>query len=231
MRYFYASFIVWFLFSCTSNDQRTEEKLLRDSTFVFHSTPAEIENANFKDLIQNFDIVSLPYQLASLPTVHKLSGDNHRFLREQLHGKQIVNIPEKFEGMWERTHHDKFNINEHKPIGGVSLIAQNENFILLEISDLEEFNYRDSLYTYRKATFLCSFNPKGEYINGITACYADGDPMGGVERKTSIDKSLKIKIQEVGFDKIKLSKGYRLDANFQVQDDGKIVYIDAKVEK
>ncbi|SFF38103.1 hypothetical protein [Thermoflexibacter ruber] len=231
MKHLYFVVIALFFYACASDSQNAENQIGGDSTATFQSISTEIRNIAFQSFIQNFHEVSLPYQVASIPSVQKLSKENHQFLRNQINGKQIINVPNEFEGLWKRTHHDKFNIGAHKPMGGASLIAQNENFILVEISDLEEFNYRDSLYTYRKTTFLCSFNPQGEYINGIAACYADGDPMGAVERKTTIDKSLKINIQELGYEKMKLPNGYKLDAQYQVQEDGKFVYLDSRVVK
>jgi hypothetical protein len=231
MKNLYFAVIALFFYACASDSQNAENLIGGDSTATFHSTSTEIKNTAFQSFMQNFNEVSLPYQVASLPSIQKLSEENHQFLRSQINGKQIITIPYEFEGLWKRTHHDKFNIGTHKPIGCASLIAQNENFILVEISDLEEFNYRDSLYTYRKTTFLCSFNPQGEYINGIAACYADDDPMGAVERKTSIDKSLKINIQELGYEKMKLPQGYKLDVQYQVQNDGRFVYLDSKVVK
>jgi hypothetical protein len=231
MKQLYFAFITLLFCACASDSQHSENQMRRDSTVTFQSTATEIKNVAFRNFMQNFNEVSLPYQVASLPSIQKLSEENHQFLRKQIDGKPIINVPNEFEGLWKRTHHDKFNIGTHKPIGCASLVAQNEKFILVEISDLEEFNYRDSLYTYRKTTFLCSFNPQGEYINGIAACYADGDPMGAVERKTNIDKSLKIYIQELGYEKMKLPQGYKLDAQYQVQEDGRFIYLDSRVIK
>jgi hypothetical protein len=217
------------LFACFSDATQTEDKA---KTADFVSSEITPEALAFEGFMQNFDTISPPCQVGILPKMNKLTDAiQHHFLRTQLHDKPLVNIPNEFEGLWKRTHHNKFHIGEHKPMAGVAVISQTNQFILLEIADLEEFNYQDSLYSFRKTTFLCTFTPKGQFINGLAACYSSGDPMGGVQRKTLVSKDLKIRIEEYGFEKIKLPKGYKLEASYQVESDGKFTYLDAKVVK
>lgn len=220
--------LIFYFFSCSSDSQLADkEAATADSTALANRA----ENLIFRDFMEKFDTVSPPCQVGILPKLNRLTDSVHTFLRTRLDGKPLINIPHEFEGMWKRTHHDKFNIGEFKPMAGVAIIAQNDKFSLLEIADLEEINYKDSLYAFRKITFLCTFSPEGEYINGVAACYANGDPMGGVERKTTVSQDLKILISEVGFEKMKLPKGYKIDASYQIQPDGKFVYIGGKVQK
>lgn len=225
-------FVAFFLFSlllfaCSSDSQNDNAEVVADSTAIANQT----KNLAFQEFMQKFDTVSPPYTVGILPKLNRLTDSTHSFLRNCLDGKPLVNIPQEFEGMWKRTHHDKFSIGEHKPIAGVSVIEQNDKFVLLEIADLEEISYNDSLYAFRKTTFLCTFSPQGEYINGLAACYANGDPMGGVERKTTVSQDLKILINEFGYEKMKLPKGYKIDASYQIQPDGKFVHLDSKVVK
>lgn len=225
-------FVTFLLFSlllvaCSSDSQNDSAEMVADSTAITN----QAKNLAFQEFMQKFDTVSPPYTVGILPKLNKFTDSTHSFLRNRLDGKPLVNIPQEFEGLWKRTHHDKFNINEHKPIAGISVIEQNNQFILLEIADLEEISYNDSLYAFRKTTFLCTFSPQGEYINGLAACYASGDPMGGVERKTTVSQDLKILINEFGYEKMKLPKGYKIDASYQIQPDGKFVYLDSKVVK
>jgi len=220
-------FITYCSLSCSSDEQLSGKEEITDSSATAH----QAENIAFQGFMEKFDTVSPPCQVGILPKLNRLTDSTHAFLRSRLDGKPLINIPHEFEGLWKRTHQDKFDIGEFKPIAGVAVIAQNDKFTLLEIADLEEINYKDSLYAFRKITFLCTFSPRGEYINGLAACYANGDPMGGVERKTTVSQDLKILLNEVGFEKMKLPKGYKIDASYQIQPDGKFVYIDGKVVK
>ncbi len=221
-------FFIFMLGACSFDSKRTGEEKTTDSLAL----TTQPEALAFQGFIQNFDTISPPCQVGILPKMNKLTDStHHHFLRAQLHEKPLINVPNEFEGLWKRTHHDKFHIGEHKPMAGVAVIVQNSKYILLEIADLEEFNYQDSLYSFRKTTFLCSFTPQGQFINGLAACYAGGDPMGGVERKTLVSKDLQIKIEEFGFEKMKLPKGYKIEASYQVEPDGKFTYLDAKVVK
>lgn len=220
--------LAFYFFSCSSDSQlASKEAATADSATV----ALQAEKSAFQDFMNNFDTISPPCQVGMLPKLNRLRDSVHTFLRTRLDGKPLLAIPHEFEGLWKRTHHDKFSIGEFKPMAGVAVIEQNDQFSLLEIADLEEISYNDSLYTFRKTTFLCTFTPEGEYINGVAACYANGDPMGGVERKTTVSQDLKISINEVGFEKMKLPKGYKIEASYQIQPDGKFVYINGKVQK
>jgi hypothetical protein len=217
-------FVISFLLYACGNDGLDKEEEVRTEA-------NKVEKVAFQRFLQNFDTISPPCQVGILPKLFKLTDSTHTFLRTRLDSMPLLTISHEFEGMWKRTHHDKFHINEHKPMAGVAVIAQNEKFTLLEIADLEEFSYNDSLYSFRKTTFLCSFDPLGNYINGIAACYTQGDPMGGVERKTSVSQDLKIQVEEFGYDKIELPKGYKLNALYQVEPDGKFKPLDNTLTK
>lgn len=210
--------------ACSTDRQKTDEKEVKTEV-------NKAEELAFQSFLQNFDTLSPPCQIGILPKLYKLQDSTHIFLRTRLDSMPLLTIPNEFEGMWKRTHHDLFHVNEHKPMAGVAVITQTEKFVLLEIADLEEFNYNDSLYSFRKTTFLCSFDRTGKYINGLAACYTQGDPMGGVERKTTVSKDLKINVQEFGYDKLKLPKGYKIDVFYQVEPDGTFKPLDNKLTK
>ena len=216
--------IIVFLIACNNDQPNAGEKEIKTEV-----NAAEV--LAFQRFLQNFDTVSPPCQVGILPKLFKITDSTHTFLRTHLDSMPLLTISHEFDGMWKRTHHDKFHINEHKPMAGVAVIAQTEKFTLLEIADLEEFNYNDSLYSFRKTTFLCSFDPVGNYINGLAACYTQGDPMGGVERKTSVSQDLKITVEEFGYDKMQLPQGYKLNAIYQVGPDGTFKQIDNKLTK
>lgn len=218
------SFALSLIYACSSDKPNIDEK-----EEIPPINKAEI--LAFQTFLQNFDTLSPPCQVGILPKLYKLTDSTHTFLRARLDSMPLLTIPHEFDGMWKRTHHDKFHVHEHKPMAGVAVIAQTKEYVLLEIADLEEFDYNDSLYSFRKTTFLCSFDPTGKYINGLAACYTQGDPMGGVERKTSVSKDLKITIQEFGYDKIKLPKGYKINAVYQVEPDGKFKQLDNQLTK